>query len=163
MVTIYRFSEDGFVPKYQNKIIDKVKYWRNFKIDKTIQDWQIESFNTAINKAKSIKINDIKNAVFAFVNKPSIGESRLLLNHLSKEQKCKRKWYKAEIDETAIVYADTDIVGKVEHLDKFILSELLGQYPYYSAVIIPKESIKLIRNIEIINQGRYEIWQDTNQ
>lgn len=151
MVTIYRFSEDGFIPKYQNKLIEDVEYWRNFKIDNSIPKWQIETFKDIINRMTNINTDEIKNSTYAFINKPSYNESRLLLNHLSRKEKYKRKWYKAEIDENAIVYADDSIVGKVEHLDKFVLNNFISKYLYNFAIIIPKESIKLIKNVEIIN------------
>jgi len=95
-------------------------------------------------------INEIKYSIFSFIGKPDNRLSNFLLNHLSYKEKSKRRWYKGKISKQSIVYADSDILGKIEHLDKFVLSDLLKLFPYYDSVIIPKLSADLITDIECV-------------
>jgi len=75
-----------------------------------------------------------------------------LLNHLSNEEYNKRKWYKGKIPKHVTVFADSDIVGKIENLDRFVLGDLLNLYSWYDSVIIPKSSINLIVDAECLGR-----------
>ena len=152
MIDIYRFSEDGFIPKYQSKIVEDVLYWRNFKEFDFIPKWNIKHTEKTIEKAKAINIDEIKNSVFSFIGKPDKRLSRFLLNHLPNEEHSKRRWYKGKIPEHVAVFADSDIVGKIENLDRFILGDLLNLYSWYDSVIIPASSISLITDIECLGR-----------
>jgi len=52
MIDIYRFSEDGFAPKYQNKIVEDILYWRSFKDFDIIPKHLIEHFEKTVEKLK---------------------------------------------------------------------------------------------------------------
>jgi len=150
MIDIYRFSEDGFIPKYQSKIVGDVLYWRDFKDFGIVPKHLIKHFETTVEKAKTRNIDEIKYSVFSFIRKPDKSISNFLLNHLSNEEYNKRKWYKGIIPKHVTVFADSDIVGKIKNLDKFVLGDLLNLYPWYDSVIIPELSIKFINDVECL-------------
>lgn len=154
LIDIYRFSEDGFIPKCQHTIIDKINYWRNYDLNEDITpEWQIDGFKKMIEKSINFDIGEAKSSVFVFVGKPDYESTRLLLNHLCDEEKQKRKWYKAKLDISAVVYADSDVIGKIEHLDRMILSDMLSKCtPTGISIIIPECSINQIKDIQQINQ-----------
>ena len=152
MIDIYRFSEDGFTPKYQNKIIEDILYWRSFKDFDIIPKHLIEHFEKTIEKAKTRNIDEIKYSIFSFVGKPNKNIYKFLLNHLSNEEYNKRKWYHGKIPKQGTVFADNDIVGKVKNLDKFVLEELLKLYPWYDSVIIPESSVNFITEVECLGR-----------
>lgn len=137
MITIHRFSEDGFVPKTQKHHYDLYQEFKNPPDLTNLNDWQKK---LALDGYKSIKeiidsfcFQDWESGVFAFlVGLPENHWIEQSLNHLKSGQRLNRKWFEKEINEMSDVYPTYGLVPS-----KLTAIECLQQHGIGTPVYIP--------------------------
>lgn len=101
-VLLFRFSDDGFLSKYQNYHAEGLEIGLK-KFKENPEKYPIHLLSS-IGKSYSDVIPEWKEfatGVFVFAGSlPDEDNIRILLNHLDKHQKEKYSWWSAEIDDT---------------------------------------------------------------
>lgn len=135
LVNIYRFSKDGFEPKYQDHLEDRIIDY--LKLNKLNYP---EHIRESLTKHKIIK--DWKNyliGIFVFIHEPDLRYREHLTNHIKNRKNY--KWYKASISKDTLVFRDKDYILEENNL------KIAGSIKYWDNVYIP------IQNLKIFNVG----------
>lgn len=146
---LYRFSLDGFVPKFQSFHVDclekgLVDFKNNFEnYPLHLRPYIYESYKEVLKNWR-----DFDTGVFSFLSDlPDRKIIKLLLNHLTEEQKNLYSWWSAEISINEYCFEVGN--GKLwKEKGFFTIEDMINKKAY--EVFIPKQYLQ-IQNIEKLN------------
>jgi hypothetical protein len=145
-IFIYRFSKDGFNSYYQNHHADGLELGlKKFKEKKENYPKHLLQYVEKNYSEVIPEWREFTTGVFAFAgNIPNKETTRILLNHLSPEEKKSYQWWSAEIDDEQYCFdIDNNVLWKSYGFKK--VKEIIKKNSY--EIFLPKQFLN-IKNIQ---------------
>lgn len=141
MITLYRFSEDGFIAKKQEHHLRILKEFQNPPDLTGLNFFQREriskTYEESLPLLAKLNLADWEKGVFVFVgDMPTSSEMGVELNHLKIDDLVKRQWHELEIAGSTEVYT---VYGLIPIL--FTAWDFIVQYGKGSPAFIPERSL----------------------
>lgn len=134
LVTVARFSKDGFSPVYQSFLAEGIAHLQNTALEAYPE--HLRRFIKEAQDSIAPTWEQDLNGYWAFVGAPDeikVEDSRFFLNHLSTAEKAERRWHSTTLDGNTPVYLSCEALKANTRL----LKDVVVGSAIYVPVTIP--------------------------